>query len=108
MEKENRHFAEHLRQQVEDDPAQAQGGMSSGSNQAPETVSSPMDLLPSNPAEDNPIPVEDLEPAPTNAPSARDASASPPDDNEHATGASAPDTDHGVAAGDMELDLVLH
>ena len=26
VEKENRHLAEHLRQQVEDDPAQAQGG----------------------------------------------------------------------------------
>ena len=51
VEKENRNRAEHLRQQVEDDPAQAQGGMSSGSNQAPETVSPPVDLLPFIPAE---------------------------------------------------------
>ena len=48
-----------------------------------------------------------MEPAPTDAPPARDASVSPPDDDEHATGTSALDADHGVATGDMELDLVL-
>ena len=44
---ENRHLAEHARQQAEDDTAQAQGGMSrgsSGSNQAPETVPPRLDF----------------------------------------------------------------
>ena len=65
-----------------------------------------MDSLPLNPA-DNQTPLEGMEPAPTDTLLARDASASPPNDNEHATGTSVPDADHGVATGDMELDLVL-
>ena len=64
-------------------------------------------MLPFNLAEDNPIPLEDLQPAPTNAPPARDTSVSPPDDDEHTTDTSVPDADHGVATGDMDLDLVL-
>ena len=81
--------------------------MSSVSNQAPETVSPPMEFLQFNTAEDNPILLEDLEPAPTNAPPARDTSVSSPDDDEHETGTSVPDANHGVATGDMDLDRVL-
>ena len=44
-----------------------------------------------------------MEPARTNATLARDVSASPPDSGEPATSVSAPEPDHGAAAGDIDV-----
>ena len=106
VEKENRHPAEHLRQQVEDDPTQAQGGMSS-SNQARETVPPPLDLLPFSPTAENPTTLEDHNKPPTDEALVRDVLASPRNEVEPATGVSASESDHGAIAGDMDFDVVL-
>ena len=101
-DKENRHLAEHLRQQTEDDTAQAQGGIGS-SDQAPETVPPHLVFLPFDPGASSgsvPLVPPDIRPA-----EQEDITSSMNDDT-NPTGTSVSDPS-GEPAGEMELDLIL-
>ena len=79
----------------------------SSSNQAPETVPLPLELLPFGPTGENQTTLEDHSKPPTDAAPARNVLASPHNEVEPTTGSSASGSDHGAITGDMKLNLVL-